>query len=677
MSFGSDPRLEDVLGSGSALSALLPGYEERPGQRAMAEAVLRALESHRSLLVEAGTGTGKTLAYLVPAILSRRKVVVSTATKALQDQLFTKDVPLVKELLAAQGIAFRAVLMKGLSNYVCKRRLREAMVQATADRRLYRIADWEKESETGDHAELVDLPEDDPAWLDARSGSDTRIGPTCAYYEECFATRMRRDAEEADLVIVNHHLYCADLALRRTGRGEAGVLPAHDAVIFDEVHQLEDVATIFFGSSVSSARVEALVRDARRAYDETKARGPARPVFELVLEASGRFFAELARAGAASRGRGQRPLASRDVTSEVRREWHRLDGCLEGLVRTSDATRPAEAQIARRASEVRRALNEVFDALEQLDRDAEHFEHDAWEPDEHRRIGRVPWIEERERSVVLGTSPVELGPDLEATLFDGSRAVIGTSATLATTVGGAADFSFAKERLGAIEADELLIPSPFDFPRRAGMYVPRDLPEPADPAFDDAAAQRTLELLELSGGGAFVLCTSVRSMQALHGRLAARLPPGAGPLLVQGRKPKGALLSEFRAARHAVLVATMSFWEGVDVPGDALRLVVMDKIPFPVPTDPVVAARSQALEARGENAFRRYSLPAAAITLKQGFGRLLRSERDAGVVALLDRRVLAKSYGRVLLDALPPAQRLRSLEDVRRFWSEVFPDGVV
>ncbi len=662
--------LDEILGAGSPLERLLPGYQERPGQRAMADAVLRALESHRSLLVEAGTGTGKTLAYLVPAILSRRKVVVSTATKALQDQLFTKDVPLVKELLAAHGIAFRAVLMKGLSNYVCKRRLREAMVQATADRRLFRIADWEKESETGDHAELVELPEDDPAWIDVRSGSDTRIGPTCPYYEDCFATRMRRDAEEADLVIVNHHLYCADLALRRTGRGEAGVIPAHDAVIFDEVHQLEDVATLFFGSSVSSARIEALVRDARRAYDETKASGPARPVFELVLEASGRFFGELAQSAGRSsspRGRGQRPLLARELGSEVRREWHRLDACLEGLARTSDGARPAEAQIARRAADLRRALGEVFDALER-----------GGEPGDEPSA-RVAWIEERERSIVLGTSPVELGPDLEATLFDGSRAVIGTSATLATTTGGEASFAFAKERLGAIEADELLVPSPFDFSNRSGLYVPRDLPEPSDPAFDDAAAMRILELLEISGGGAFVLCTSLRSMQALHGRLAVHLAEKRetlpGPLLVQGQKPKGALLSAFRAAEHGILVATMSFWEGVDVPGDALRLVVMDKIPFPVPTDPVVAARSAALEARGENAFRRYSLPAAAITLKQGFGRLLRSERDAGVVALLDRRALAKSYGRVLLDALPPAQRLRSLDDVRQFWEGLFPAG--
>lgn len=651
------PTLGEILGAGSALSRALTGYEERSGQRAMAEAVLGALESHRSLLVEAGTGTGKTLAYLVPAVLSRRKVVISTATKALQDQIFTKDLPLVKEILAPHGVAFRAVLMKGLSNYLCKRRLQEALLQpGGADRRIYTIADWARGSETGDRAELAALPEDDPSWMDVHSGSDTRIGPTCPHYEECFVTRMRRDAEDADVVVVNHHLYCADMALRRTGRGEAGVLPAHDAVIFDEVHQLEDVATTFFGASVSSSRIEALVRDARRAFPQEKASGAARPVFELVLEASARFFAELPRGGSKTHGgKARRPLSTRDVTSEVRREYGRLDGCLEGLSRTVDPTRPAEVQVGRRAAEARSALADVFSAVER------------------EGGGRVAWIEERDRSVVLGYSPVDLGPELEASLFDGGRAVIGTSATIATSSGvGRADFSFAKQRLGAHSADELLVPSPFDFERRAGLYVARDLPEPQDPAFEEAASERILELLDVSGGGAFVLCTSLRSMNALYTRLRGRF---RGPLLLQGERPKGALLAQFRADGHAVLVATMSFWEGVDVPGDALRLVVMDKIPFPVPTDPVVAARSQALEERGESSFRSYSLPAAAITLKQGFGRLLRSERDAGVVALLDRRALTKSYGRPLLDALPPARRLRSVEEVRRFWSEVFAAG--
>ena len=651
----NSPPLSELFAEGSPLHELLAGFRPRAGQLDMAEAVARALDRNHSLLVEAGTGTGKTLAYLVPAALSRRRVVVSTATKALQDQLYFKDVPLVRALLEPSGVPVRVVLMKGLSNYVCRRRLREALGARGDDRGLVKIEAWSKTTETGDRSELGSLPEDDPAWIDVVSGSDTRIGPTCPHYDDCFVTAMREAAEDADVIIVNHHLYCADLALRRTGRGEASVLPAHDAVIFDEVQRLEDVATTFFGRSVSSARIDSLVGDARRAYAFEKATGPARPVFELVLEAGRRMFGELERVAPSASDRSRRLLGARELGGDVHREWIRLDTCLEGLARTSDRTRPAEAQIARRATELRAALAEIFEA--------------AQEP----ATGRVPWIERGSArpTITVGYSPTELGPELAAMLFDGSRAVIGTSATLTTQAAlGRADFSFVKERLGAHEADELVVPSPFDYPSRAGFYVARDLPEPQSPEFDEAAAERALELVRISGGGAFVLCTSNRAMNAFYNYLRGRAPVR---VLRQGERSKTALLDEFRADGHAVLVATMSFWEGVDVVGEALRMVVMDKLPFPVPTDPVVVARSQALEERGESSFRKYSLPMAAITLKQGFGRLLRSERDAGVVALLDRRILAKSYGRLLLDALPPATRLRSIDDVRRFWESIFP----
>ena len=649
------PTVREVLGPDSALARVLPGYEVREGQLRMAEATERALAGDRCLFVEAGTGTGKTLAYLVPAVLSGRKVVVSTATRALQDQIYTKDLPLVREVLAQHGVHFRATLMKGLSNYVCKRRLAEAQMQPLPERGLGRIATWAAESETGDRAELADMSEDEPAWGLVASSTDTRIGAGCKYYEECFVTSMRREAEQADVLVVNHHLFCADLALRRMGRGEASAIPAYDAVIFDEAHQLEDIATAFFGASVSSARIEALVRDAKRTLEskgENVARSRARPIFELIQDASERFFSALPREAS-----GRRTLTAHELTSEVEGARLRLDACLEGLEHVAEPgdRDPALQQLSRRAEEVRAALRDVADGARNPEGSA-----------------RVSWVESRERSVAIGYSPVDLGPELSRALFSQGRAVLCTSATLATPArGGTQDFSFARARLGAPDdAEELFIPSPFDFPARAGFYVASDLPEPQDPAFEAAAAARIAELVAISGGGAFVLCTSTRSMRGLHARLKRALP---APVYLQGERPKGLLLSQFRAARHAVLVATMSFWEGVDVPGDALRMVIMDKIPFPVPTDPVVMARCAAIDRGGESSFFRYYVPQAAITLKQGFGRLIRSQRDAGVVALLDRRAVTKGYGRALLAAIPPARRLASVEEVQSFWSEVFP----
>ncbi len=655
-------RVDDVLGPSSPLRRALEGYEDRPGQLAMAQAVEDALRAERALVVEAGTGTGKTLAYLVPAVLSGRKVVVSTATRALQEQIFFKDLPLLREVLGALGVTFTASMMKGLSNYLCKRRLDERLASGEDDLGLVRIRRWAADTDSGDRAELASLRDDDPAWLAAQSSTDTRIGADCKYYDECFVTRMKRDAEQADLVIVNHHLFCADLALRRGPRGEyAGAIPPHDAVIFDEAHQLEDVATAFFGSRVSSARVAALVRDAQRTLASRKGTellAGARPVFELVLEASDRFFSALASRAEPGARRGLRP---RNLSPEVEAARLRLDACLEGLARTAgEDGDPARAQIARRATELRAAIRLIVLGVRETEDGGEE------------ELARVAWIEAKDRSVVIGQSPVDLAPDLADALFSGGRTVVCTSATLATPgPRGAQSFGFLRRRLGVPEeARDLVVPSPFDFASRAGLYVARDLPEPQDPAFEEAAADRIGALLEVTGGGAFVLTTSLRSMRALHARLrrSTRLP-----LMLQGERPKSLLLSRFREARHAVLVATMSFWEGVDVPGHALRLVVLDKVPFAVPTDPVVAARCEAMERQGQSAFYGYSVPAAAITLKQGFGRLIRTRRDAGIVALLDRRAATKAYGRALLQSLPPARRLEDMDAVRAFYAEVFP----
>jgi ATP-dependent DNA helicase DinG len=688
-------RIDDVLGPSSPLARRLPGYEHRAGQLAMAHAVHEALARDGHLFVEAGTGTGKTLAYLVPAILSGRKVVVATATLALQEQIFTKDLPLVREVLAEHGVEFKAALMKGLSNYVCKRRLAERLRSGevvSAD--LARIEQWALASADGDRAELADLEEGAHAWRDVSSSTETRIGAGCKYYDECFVTRMRREAEQAQLVVVNHHLFFADLALRTAkGSGFGAAIPNYDAVIFDEAHQIESVATDFFGVRISTARVDSLLRDARRGVVAAKVLdSTSMQVVDQVENAASAFFrawqgaggvaGPAGRRGAPSAGPGgrgedsRRMLAASDWTDARLEALGRLDATLEVLEAfgAENNREDAAAVLARRAGDLRADLARIRATAQTEER---HWEDDdpvagaLAKAAEGFKSG-VVWIDSRERTVSLGASPVDLGPLLREKLFDRVPSVVCTSATLATATSVGPSFHFARTRLGARpDTVELVVPSPFDFATRAGLYIAEDLPEPTEPGFERACADRVAELVAITGGGAFVLCTSNRAMRAIRDALHQRVP---GPLLIQGEAPKHLLLQRFRDSGAAVLVATMSFWEGVDVPGSALRLVVLDKIPFAVPSDPVVAARCARIEAEGGNPFTQYSVPSAAITLKQGFGRLIRTKKDAGLVALLDRRAVRKGYGKSLLASLPPARRVRTLDDVREFWHDIDVD---
>jgi ATP-dependent DNA helicase DinG len=635
----------------------LAGYEDRPGQLDMTDAVERALRDERVLVCEAGTGTGKTLAYLVPAILSGKKVVVSTATRALQEQIFTKDIPLIRKTL---GLSVNAALMKGLANYLCLRRFAEYRsspdaADPVAARALAAIEAWAARTESGDVADLDGLSEDEPVWREVSSSSDTRVGLGCAHHGPCFVTRMKREAEAARIVVVNHHLFFADLALRGPHAGAA--LPHYDAVIFDEAHQLEDVATDFFGIRVSSARILSILRDADRAFVEAglsnklTRKGEGATLALVAKEATARFFGEVALASvskseASARGNleGRTTISREFWSGEVLASYHRLDSVLEALGSYAQAHQKTEGVevVVRRVVQLRDDLASIADGAK----------------------NQVTWAEVRSRSASIGASPVELASVLKGRLFAQVPAVVLTSATLATSHG----FGFLRSRLGLddeeIPVEELEVPSPFDYPSRALVYVPRDLPDPSDPAWLSAARPRVGELLDASGGGAFVLCTSKRIMLALHAALDRA--PGR-PVFVQGEAPKSALLEKFRAAKNAVLVATMSFWEGVDVPGKALRLIIIDKIPFQVPTDPVVLARSAAIEAAGRNPFADYHVPTAAITLKQGFGRLIRSRQDAGIVAILDRRIYTKGYGRSLLGSLPPAKRTDDLAETLRF----------
>jgi ATP-dependent DNA helicase DinG len=662
-------RLEELFGPDGPLARVLGRYERREGQIEMAEAVARALAEDRTLLCEAGTGTGKTLAYLVPALLSGRKVIVSTATRALQEQIYFKDLPVVAEALGRQP---KVALMKGIGNYLCRRRYAEFTKSGESLRpqyaaRLSLLQGFVDESESGDLAELVSLAEDDPLRPEVASSSDTRVGAQCPYFDECFVTRMKREAEAAEVVIVNHHLFFADLALR--GAHPARVLPDYEAVVFDEAHQIEDVATEFFSVRVSSVRVARLLGDVERAV-----RGGEGPLFSpsstlamvtLAQKSSERFFSVLSRVSDAD---GRVALEPDAFAGDVAQALYGLDNALEGVTGLLASLRGRLADARERSD---RARAEALGVLERrTDQLRENLATIA-----SGGSGRVVWLERNQGRLILSSSPVDLSFILQDRVFERVSAVVLTSATLATgehREQGKPSFDYVRARLGLTESrtpvDELSVRSPFDFARQALLYTPRDLPAPGTNLFWDRACERIAELVLITGGGSFVLTTSLRAMRELHRRLGPLLP--GKRLMVQGQAPKAALVRQFRAEQDAVLTATMGFWEGVDVPGRALRLVVLEKIPFAVPTDPIILARSRSLEEAGKNPFVELSVPQAALSLKQGFGRLIRTESDVGIVALLDERVHRKGYGRRLLSALPPALRTSELDEVRRFWAE-------
>jgi ATP-dependent DNA helicase DinG len=670
--------VRELLGPGGPLARSLAGYELRTGQLEMATAVERALADDEVLLCEAGTGTGKTLAYLVPAIISGKKVIVSTATRALQEQIVQTDLPLIERMLGKQ---ISVAVMKGLSNYVCRRRLSDRLSYSTTTRQgkksLRLVADWVGGTTSGDIAELVDLAENDPIWHEVTASADTRRGSPCSYYDRCFVTRMRRQAEEARLVIVNHHLFFADLAMRGPHPGR--VIPDYEAVIFDEAHQLEDIATDFFGTKISSAKIEHLAADLEQSiatlstHDVSLGPGTARNLVSELRHAAKDYFDSCRKVAATSDGRSE--IDPLDLRGEPYQAWLRLDTALDvlGVVVTTALGRMPQL----RAGSSSRDLGAVH----------ESFEVAARRIDEQRMIlstiaedtnKRVIWTEHTERTTSVTSAPVDLSNLLRARIFEALPCVVMTSATLTTATSGLAakdapSFDYLRQRLGISELGrqvvELSVESPFDYETHAMLYTPKDLPAPADPSFVLAAAARISDLIELTMGGAFVLTTSLRSMQRLHVELKQRHPELL--VMIQGQAPKGELLQRFREREDSVLVATASFWEGVDVPGRALRLVVLEKIPFFVPTDPLVRARSLALEAEGKNPFLEYVVPAAAITLKQGFGRLIRNASDAGIVALLDERLHRRGYGQRLLRSLPPAKRTDSLEVVRRFWRQI------
>ena len=658
--------LHQFFGPGGLLSRKHPAYEFRRGQLQMAQAIEQALEEKRHLVVEAGTGTGKTLAYLVPVIRSGKRIIISTGTKNLQEQLFYKDVPfLEKAMYGESGARLSVCYMKGRNNYLCRKKLydltNQPVLSGLEEIEQYRaIAAWEKNTSTGDRAELAELPEASALWhkLDARA--DTCTGQKCSEWERCFITEMRRRGMESDIIIVNHHLFFADLAikLQADGAPDAGILPEAAAVIFDEAHELEEIAGNYFGISVSNLRVEELAHDVEQSLQHNQmfsaslsgALGSLRErsqlFFSLLPSGDGRFAFETRREFLEENG---------DEYAGLNQALTRLSGELEGLQQ-----KPEEIfGFVRRAQEIQVQLS--F-ALESEDKNCVFW----IERRGRAGLSRNPGSDKKEtisgrQHVFLQATPIDVGPILRECLWSKLESAILTSATLAVTGG----FEYIRRRLGFEHARELVLPSHFDYQSQAVLYVPPDLPDPRTPQFTTKAAEHIRKLLEITRGRAFVLFTSYAQMNDIYQRLLGEIE---FPMLRQGDAPKSALLEEFRLTPNAVLFATSSFWQGVDVQGEQLSCVIIDRLPFAVPSDPVVAARVKAIDADGGNAFFQYQVPSAVITLKQGFGRLIRSLHDRGLLVLLDNRILKKQYGRVFVDSLPNYKRTTDIGVVERFF---------
>ena len=665
-----DATLHQFFAPGGVLSRTHPAYEFRRGQLQMAQSVEQALEEKRHLIVEAGTGTGKTLAYLMPVIRSGKRVIISTGTKNLQEQLFYKDVPFIEQALYGEASTshLSVCYMKGRNNYLCRRKLYDLtdqpVLNGLQEIEQYRdIAAWEKTTSTGDRAELAELPEASLLWhkLDARA--DACIGQKCSEFERCFITEMRRKAMESDIVIVNHHLFFADLAikLQADGAADAGILPEAAAVIFDEAHELEDVAGNYFGISVSNLRVEDLARDVENSLQHHRilsaslsgALGSLRErsqfFFSLLPPGDGRFAFDTRREFLEENG---------DEFAALNQSLTRLAGELEGLPQ-----KPEEVfNFVRRTQEIQMQLG--F-ALEAEDRNTVFWierrgGRAAGRSGQNSRSQASEGIRGRQ-NVFLQATPIDVGPILREYLWSKLECAVLTSATLA--VGGG--FEYIRQRLGLEHARESVLPSHFDYESQALLYVPPDLPDPRTPQFTAIAADRIRKLLEITRGRAFVLFTSYAQMNDIYQRLLGEVE---FPMLRQGDAPKSALLEEFRLTPNAVLFATSSFWQGVDVQGEQLSCVIIDRLPFAVPSDPVVAARVKAIDADGGNAFFQYQVPAAVITLKQGFGRLIRSLHDRGLLVLLDNRILKKQYGRVFIESLPKYKRTTDIRMVEEWF---------
>jgi ATP-dependent DNA helicase DinG len=636
----------DVFSDDGPLAKHDEHFEPRPGQRRMAEGIAVTFERGGRLMVEAGTGTGKTLAYLVPAVLAGRRVLISTGTRTLQDQIFYKDLPALAQAL---GREIRAAYMKGRSNYLCLHRFErlreaEAALPDEEKRWMRMIGEWAEETPTGDRAEIEDLPDDFTLWSDMTATGEQCLGRECPRHADCFVTRMRERAAESEVVIVNHHLLCADAAVRQGPYGE--VIPECDVLVIDEAHQLEDVVTQHFGVALTPHRIEELERDTIEALVSIPADEGARAIqvrhaIEAVALASRRLFDAARLLMRDQSESGDRLTLTPELAERLLEQglaFQSATETAETLLRASEPLPEDLASIAARLSSARADIAVLLGA------DDPRFVH---------------YLEARGRSVSLRASPIEVGDLVRDTVIGARSAVVMTSATL--TVAG--EFDYMLGRLGLTDATTLRLPSEFDFANQAVLYLPEDMPDPRSTEFNRAAAWQVGEILDRTQGRAFVLFTSYSAMRDVHAIVSART---SWPTLLQGTAPRTALLRDFRATPNAVLFATSSFWQGVDVVGETLSCVIIDRLPFASPGDPLVKARIESINRRGGNAFQEYQIPLATLTLLQGLGRLIRTKTDRGVLAVLDPRLTRMGYGRRFLASFPPAPATSDLGAIAR-----------